>query len=87
MPFLYYLPDREDCLLPNNGMGELPPALRAMPECSNHTPGGEWLVWPRDPTLDEDLEQTLESTVRGMLPAWRSDIAWQFAPIEIYYLP
>jgi len=87
MPFQYYLPDRASCLIPDNGMGELPSALRTMGDCSDYTAAGTWLVWPRSPTMDASLTQELTDVTRGMLPAWRSDFAWQFAPIEIYYLP
>jgi hypothetical protein len=87
MPFQYYLPDRDSCLIPDNGMGELPPALRTMHECTGYSAPGTWLVWPRDPTLEAGLAQALERIVVEALPAWRSDVAWQFAPIEIYYLP
>ena len=86
MPFQYYLPDKASCLIPGNDMGDLPPALRTMDECDEYAGAGTWIVVPRDPTLNEDVAKELNKLTAESLPAWWSDIAWQFAPIEIFYL-
>ena len=87
MPFQYYLPGRESCLIPDNGMGEMPAAISPLPDCRDYAAAGTWLVWPRDPTLAPSLASALAEKTGDTIPVWRSDAAWQFAPIEIYYIP
>ena len=87
VPFLIYLPNRESCLVPNNGLDELPPSLLILDECSSTAAAGNWIIWPRDSYMNPELTRQLSDLTDGMIPVWRSDAAWQFAPMEIYYLP
>jgi hypothetical protein len=88
LPFAYYLPDKPGCLIPRNGMGELPRGFQGITSCTPHyADPGMWLVWHRDPGMNSGLTENLRRTVAGRLPVWRSDFAWQFRPVELYYIP
>ncbi len=83
VPFSLYADDRESCMIEGYGPDRLPSNL-VMPYCDGV---GSWLVWSRDDNIMQpDLSAKLYMITAGHLPVWRSDYAWQMAPIEIYYL-
>lgn len=83
VPFSALLADKNSCIVRGYGPDRLPSNLE-LPFCDNV---GSWLVWPREAVMKPELTKQLQAITGDRLPVWTSVHTWQFAPIEIYYLP